>query len=166
MKMRENFINIFTTFTNDEQLLRLLYYKPSDAMDDPLDPTKPDILTMDDETKWDIINDVIKMTNTTSDLDTVEKCRIFFYAGRRDRSNNDNYLYSNQELVIDILVHFSFENTDMRLSWICDRINDLVFNERVKNGIGKTVFKGGTPVQSPITNYVTYRLVYEFGSGN
>jgi hypothetical protein len=160
MRMRENLIDIYKVFTTNENLLRLLYYQPIDANDNPLDPAKPNILDL--ANKWDIIQDRIKTTEKVDDLDDEEKCRLLFYAGRRSGTNN--YILSNQEFAVDILCHFSFEETDLRMSWICDTVNSLVFDEKI-TGIKKISFKNGNPIKAP-NDYVGYRLIYEIVSGN
>lgn len=158
--MRDNIAAIYKVFTNDETLLRLLYYKPVDANDNPLDPLKQDILTMDAITKANIINDLIKTTPTVTDLSNTEKCRILFYPGRRTSTNN--YLIAKQEIVFDILVHFDFDNVDLRLSWITDRLNELVCNQKI-TGLGKVYFVAGGSIGAP-PNYVGYRVTFSFGS--
>lgn len=160
MKMRKNLRDIYLLLTQDETLLRLLYYKPQNANDDPLDPEKENILDKSDFKRWEIILDVIKTTPKVDDLDKNAKCRVLFYAGRRRGTNN--YLYASQAVVFDILVHFDFEEY-LRLSSICDRINDLVSNEKI-TGIGSTYFTDGDILSAP-NNYVGYTLIYTFGSG-
>jgi hypothetical protein len=156
MKMRQNLRDIYLTFTNDETLLRLLYYLPPN---DPLDPTLENILSKTD--KWDIIDDRIVLTSKTDDLekDSTPKCRLLMFPGRR--GNTRNYLVADQEIVIDILVHFTYEK-DQRLEWISDRVNELLFSNKI-TGVGEMRFKDGKPLGSP-NNYIGYRLTYEIGS--
>jgi hypothetical protein len=158
MKMRENLIDIYKVFTTNETLLRLLYYKPVDASDDPLDPTKENILDKAD--KWDIIMDRIVTTPKVDDLDNTEKCRLLFYPGRR--SNTSSYILADQEVVVDVLVNFNYDNVDLRLSWVCDTVNSLMFDKRI-TGVGKITYKSGSNVSAP-SGYVGYRLTYEIGS--
>lgn len=162
MKMRENMQELKRYLSTDETLLRLLYYKPRNYSDDPLSEDKQNILEMDEETKWGIIDDVIKATEKTNDLDNVTKCRLLFYAGGRTPTNN--YIYADQEIVFDILVHIdAFDEKDMRLSWICDHLNSLLSDKHI-TGISKTYFSDGNAISAP-TGYVGYRMVYSFGSG-
>ncbi len=163
MRMRESLQTIYRVLTTDETLLRLLYYKPSDSFDNPLDSEKANILDMDDSQKWAIIQDVIKTTPSVANLDTEPKCRICMYHGTRD--NNRNYLIANQKIIFDVLVHFDFDNVDQRLSWICDRLNELMFDKRI-TGIGRVGFVRGTIIPSSYENYIAYRLIYEFGDFN
>lgn len=158
MQMRKNLQDIYRLFVNDETLLRLLYYLPKNQLDDPLDPNKPNILEL--ENKWDIINDRIKPTPKTDDLDQVPKCRLLFYPGARDNTNN--YLIADQEFVIDVLVHFDYENVDFRMSWICDHVNELLFDKRI-TGMNNIDFYGGRPISAP-ENYVGYSMKYRFRS--
>ncbi len=159
MEMREMLYDIFKKFTTNEKLLRLLYYKPSSGTDNPLDSTKPNILQMEINARWDIINDTIKSTKKVDDLDTTEKCRILFYPGRRNPKGN-NYYVSDQTIVIDILTHTSFDEVDMRCVWIADHVNSLLHNETVTGGV-KMLFRSGDQIGAPI-GYVGYRLIYEY----
>ncbi len=164
MKMRDNMMDIRKVFVSDENLLRLLYYKPINYLDDPLDPLKPNILDMNESEKWEIIDDVIVPTFKISDLDTSEKCRILFYPVAR--RNTGNYLLSSQSLAIDILTHVSFDGVDMRLSWICDTVNNLLFKNKI-TGVKDMGFSGGDLIRpNPPKNYVGYQLIYFFGSIN
>jgi hypothetical protein len=112
--------------------------------------------------KWDIIKDVIKTTSKTDDLDTEKKCRVCFYSGIRKPTRN--YVIAEQYIYFDVYVYLELEEVDMRLSWICDRINELLNNDRI-TGMGKFLFRDGVPVKS-VDGYVQYRLVYSFGDFN
>ena len=158
MGMRENFQAFYRVLTQDEVLLRLLHYKPSNALDNPLDPLKPDVLTHPD--RWEIVEDVIKNTPRTADLTTEPKARVMMYLGRRRKTRN--YLMAAQEIIFDVLVHFDIEDVDQRMSWICDRINDLVFDERI-TGVSKVSYEDGIPFAAP-EKYVAFRLTYTVGS--
>lgn len=162
MGMRKYIQDIYRVLTNDETLLRLLYYLPVDGLDSPLDTNKENILDKLD--KWDIILDRIVTSPKVDDLlDTEPKCRLLFYAGRRQSTNN--YLLSSQEMVFDVLVHFDFDSVDQRQSWICDRINELICNKENITGIGKILFQGANGIGAP-KGYVGYRMSYSLGSGN
>jgi hypothetical protein len=166
MRMRDNIQDIYKVFTSSETLLRLLWYLPENQSDNPLDPAKSNILTKGTLEKWTIINDRIKTVPKVDDLDLEPKCRLLFYAGNRHKTGN--YLMSDQDVVIDILVHYEFEDVDLRLEWICDVVNDLMFDNRI-TGIGKVSYGGGYSglyIQDTPQGYVGYRLVYNFGSGN
>ncbi len=143
----------------DEELLRLLYHFPVDIFDNPLDVNKPNILDMPDDEKFEIFNDKIMTAPKFDGFDKSPMSRLFYYAGD-GRSTRNNYLFSKQEFNFDIFVHQEIENTDKRLEWICDRVNELVFNKSIV-GLGKTLFIRRYPVKAPV-NYVGYRLVYEF----
>lgn len=161
MRMRENLMDIYKVLINDETLLRLLYYKPSNMNDDPLSLDKPNILDKPDLDKWNIINDLIVPSVKVTDLDETEKCRVLIFPADRN-SAKQNYYFSDQRIIVDVLTHVAFDSVDFRNSWICDRINDLLFNEHV-TGIGKMNFIGGKAINAP-NNYVGYRLMYEFYS--
>lgn len=161
MKMRENLQSIYKVLTTNEKLLRLLHYTSTDWNDSPLDETKPNILDIPIEQKWAIINDKIKTTNKTDGLDTENKNRILFYPG--SRKSTGNYLVADQDVIFDILVHQSFDEVDLRLSWITDTLNDIISHQNIV-GIGKIKNKMGGQISSP-QGYIGYRLVYSFGSG-
>lgn len=157
MEMRKSIQDIYKVLTGSEKLLRLLYYSsPENALDNPLDSEKQNILEMNN--KWDIIFDVVQLSPKVSDLDNVKKCRVLFYPGRRDGTNS--YLIASQEFVFDILVNVDVNNTDQRLAWISDTINDLLFYQKIA-GFGKVRFVDGGNIGAP-DNYLGYRLVYDF----
>jgi hypothetical protein len=162
MNMRDNIGAFYRLLTTDETLLRLLFYKPTNANDSPLLESKVNILTKPTLEKWQIINGLIFTTPKTDDLTTTPQCRLMLYPGRR--KGTSNYLVADQLIVIDVLVHFDFENVDLRMEWICDRVNELIFDKRV-TGIGKVEFEDGSPIASPV-GYVGFRMVYKIGSVN
>jgi len=162
MNMEKCIKDVFKVFCEDETLLRLLYYKPTSGIDDPLSTDKPNVLELDEEDLWIFINDSIKTTPKVDGLDTVSKCRILVYPG--NRRSNGNYLIANQNIIIDVLVHFDFDEKDLRLCKICDRVNDLLFYERI-TGLGKITYDDGRPISAPI-NYIGYRLTYNVGDAN
>lgn len=162
MRMRQNLIDVYKILTRDEILLRLLYYKPQSPNDDPLASDKPNILDKDEVEKWNIISDVIRPIPFIKDLVDVSKCRLIIYPGSRNATGN--YLLANQEIVFDIFVHIDFEKYDLRLSAICDRINELICGKEIFS-TGKVKFVYGEYVSAP-QNYIGYRLVYSFRSVN
>lgn len=164
MKMRDNVMEIYKILANDEMLLRLLYYAPSNLGDDPLDSSKPNILDKPIEEKWQIIQDVIKSGIKQSELDSIPKCRLLIYPGNR-RGSRNNYLLSNQDIVIDVITHITFDNVDFRCSWICDRVNELLNNTSFI-GVSKLYFIDGGQITNLPSEYVGYRLVYRFVSPN
>lgn len=162
MRMKDNLSDVYKVLTSDETLLRLLYYLPSSSLDDPLSTDKANILDM--ENHWDIINNVIMPTFKTDDLNENPKCRLMVCPG--NRNSTGNYLLSEQEIVFAIFVHIDFDKADLRLSWICDRINELMNNKQI-TGIGKVRFLSGRPISiRGNIYYVGYELVYVFGSAS
>jgi hypothetical protein len=160
--MRENMQDIYKVLTSSEKLLRLLYYKPINATDDPLSISKTNILDMPELTRWEIIQDRIKTTPKVDDLDKNQICRLLFFPGNRDKTNN--YLISDQDIVFDILVHFVYEDADQRMEWICDVVNELLFNQKI-TGMNNISYIGGNQINVP-QGYIGYRLTYKFGSEN
>lgn len=159
--MRNNLIDIFKVLKDDEILLRLLYYLPSNSLGSPLDvdAQQPNIIGSGNHVS--IIKDRIKLTPKVDDLvDDTPKNRLMMYAGIR--GNTNNYLLASQEIIFDIFTHFEFEENDIRSSWIADRTNELITNKNI-TGIGKVYFEKGTPISAP-NNYIGYRMVYNIGS--
>ncbi|PKR82850.1 hypothetical protein [Heyndrickxia camelliae] len=162
MTMHKNFMDIYHLLNNDEQLNRLLYYSPLNLIEntpDPLDPSLPNVLDIDED--WEIRTDRILLTPKSDDL-TADKsiCRILIYPGTRIPTSN--YYVADQQLVVDILCHFDYENGDLRSTRISDRLNELFCLNRI-TGIGKMDYVRGTPIGAPV-QYVGYRHAYEFGS--
>ena len=164
MGMYKHLSDVAKVLRSDETLLRLLYYQPEDIsknVPDPLDPKLKNITEMDIDKQWEIIDEHICLSPIAEDLETKKICRIFIYAGRR-KPNNYNYLVAQQSIVVDILVHFSFEQGDIRVSRIADRINELLTLSTV-TGYGKVDYIEGVPINSP-KNYVGYQHVFKVGS--
>ena len=167
MGMYENFLDFLKLLRNDEILLRLLYYAPEDIVNkipDPLSSSLPDILKMDAKTRNQIRNDHIMKSSKTDDFETKKICRIYIYAGNRipERDRNNSYLMAEQQIKIDVIVHNDFENEDVRMERILDRLNELLCLNRI-TGIGKTDFVDGRPINAP-KDYIGYQVIYKFGS--
>lgn len=163
MGMKKNLDDIYRLFLNDEELLRLLHYKPESLLDsrpDPLSETLPNILDIDDE--WKIRDECIKLVLKDNDLVDKGICRIYLYAGRR-RPTSHNYSVADQRIVIDIFCHEEYTK-DLRLEWIGDRVNKLLVDSRT-TGFKKINYVDGAPRNAP-TDYVSYQHVYEIGSAS
>lgn len=161
MGMTENFQEILKVLRFDETLLRLLYYKPKDIKSgtkDPLDPSLPNILDIDED--WTIRDKVIIPMYKLDDLEGEAICRIHVYAGRRKPKAN-NYKLAIQDVIIDVLTHESFEK-DYRSLRISDRLNELLINNRI-TGITKMSYGEGAKISVP-DKYTGYRHFYSFES--
>src|SRR5690625_1227435 len=159
VSMRQSIRDIYQTFLNDEELLRLLYYPPENLAENrpnPLDESLPNILDMDLDKLWSIRDDTILLTSKTDDLDVEPKCRLLFYAGRRTPTHN--YLVADQTIVCDILCHFDYER-DQRSRWISGRVNELIVRSRV-TGRGEVDYVRGEPI-SDAKKYIRERHTYE-----
>lgn len=159
MSMYNNLIDIVKTFYNDETLLRLLHYPPTNYNDipDPLDKSLPNITDTDDD--YSIRDYVIMLAPKTDDLESNPSCRLYLYAGRRTPTSN--YVTANQEVIVDILCHNDYEK-DLRSMKISDRVNELLFDSRV-TGMAKIDYVGGSPIKAP-SEYVGYSHKYVFVS--
>src|SRR5699024_5957064 len=89
-------------------------------------------------------------------------CRIIFYPAPR-KPQAGNYTVARQEVSFDVIVHKDYNDSDMRLAKITDRLNKIISNEKL-TGMGRTLFVDGHPINIPAENYIAYRLAYSFGS--
>lgn len=163
MELKKYSSEIFKVLNSDETLLRLLHYKPTSKTDNPLDPSKPNILDKPINERWAIIDDCIVNAPKFNDLETSSKSRLFYYAGY-GRTTNNNYLYTNQIYCFEVFTHYDFQMMDRRNEKICDRLNEILFNNNI-TGMGKFLFKDRHPINAP-KDYLGYRLNYEFASQN
>lgn len=158
MQQRKHLIDIYKKLSVNETLVRLLHYKPVDASDNPLDPLKPDLATGD--TLYDILAQVLIPTDKTVDLTTTPLNRICMYSGNRKPQYN-NYFSHDQDFVFDVYVHYTIDEIDQRLTWICDTLDGLMFNKEI-TGAGKVHFVIGHPITNTPTNWIGYKMVYKF----
>jgi hypothetical protein len=163
MGMYDDFLKIIKYLKSDEELNRDLYYPPEDlgsGVLDPLDTSLPNIMDMDIEQRSGIINKRILKSAKYTDLQDEEICRLYVYAGTR--RPNGNYLSADQELVIDILCHSSFENADLRTLRISDRLNNLLCQSRLV-GIGQMDFVGARQINAPY-EYCAYQVIFAYST--
>ena len=151
----EFFSNIYQILITDEELMRLLKYEPKgyDTQEnyhpDPLDPELPNLVNIERDDYWKLVDERVVLGEKTSDLIENKLCKIYIYEGRR-RPVIESYLVAQQEVNIDIFIHESFDR-DLRISRISDRINELIALERIA-GFGKLEYKAGNPREAP-THY-------------
>lgn len=162
MKMNTYLMNIDKILRFDDELWKLMYYRSTNSTDDPLD--KESIFDLDMVETAKIINHRLKYTPTIKGLDEDKVCRIFYYPSRR-RLGSGNWMKSDQDVTVDIFVPGEFNDVDMRLSKICDRVNELLFNSKVSN-LGKTEIRDAREIILDDIGYMGYRMVYSFGSLN
>lgn len=162
MNMTKQMIEIYEVLSNDETLLRLLYYPSEHLFDDPLSNDKENILERSD--RLEIIEDVIKFTPNTDGFDGNKKCRICFYAGKR-QIDGRNKFSKNQEYIFDILVHRSFHEKDLRMYKIADRINELLLT-REYSSFGEVQELTAESLGQIAEDYFGYRTPYLFGELN
>lgn len=168
---RKQLLDIFNTLQTDEKLMRLLYYIPKNALDDPLSGSKKDVTKFDTEEFQKIISNSLIPADKKNDLDVdnSELCRICMYNGERFpqsyRSSATNMYSTNnqvvtQYMIFDVYVHLNIDIIDLRLSWICDRLNDLLVNEKL-TGISQFEFYQSTPIYNTPKGFSGYRLAYK-----
>lgn len=156
--MREAINSIYQILINDEEMLRLLWYLPK--RETGIDPFSSNLLNVKDMPDyWEIVNERIVLAEKVSDLIEKPICRIYLSAGRR-RGKFENYLLATQEIVATIYVHEDYE-TDMRISRISDRLNELIVLEQLNGMIGKLEYAGGNARVAPI-QYSKYEHTFEY----
>ncbi|WP_041095929.1 hypothetical protein [Bacillus badius] len=164
---------LYKKLSSDEQLLRLLFYKAKHSGDDVLDESRPDILSNDESLKsgvpnnspektFQIVSDRIKRTRKYDDLKDQVKCRVCVYLGDRDKVENNN-LHANQKIIVDCLVSDVYDELDFRSLRIVERVNELLFQERI--GFGKNRYEGMKQTEL-VDNYQCYQLTYSTGGIN
>lgn len=161
--MYEDIQKILNVLWYDEELLRLLHYKPEDMRTntpDPLSPTLPNIMDMPEYEQWNIREKVIMLTPKDDNIIGDRKCVIFAFLGNR-RANRGNFLTADQNVIFDVYCHADYENGDMRSARIGDKLNDL-FALRNIAGIGKMDFKGADVISRVPSQYVAYRYIFDF----
>lgn len=142
----------------DDHLMRLLYYPFKDEEGDYqncLDKDElPDIVGSKEHEK--IAQTHIIKTVKKDDIVAKKNCFILLHLGKR-RPVFNNYLLVRQEVLIDVVVHDSYQNSDNRLDDICDRLDDLFIHERF--GLGKVDISTPIPFEAP-RGYYRYQLKY------
>lgn len=155
--------NTYTLLRNDEDLLRLLHYPPQRVTTepDPLDREELlNILEKPTEKYWEIVDNHILLTSKSDDLVKQRICRIYVYTGKI-RPSLRNRLTTKQEIVVDIFVHHEYES-DQRLQWITDQLNEVMFKSRIEGGLGTVDYRNGYDFNAP-KGYQAYRHIYEVG---
>ena len=164
MSKYQHFNNFFDVIANDDKLLRLLVHKSKNLLDDPLSPTKPGIVGS--PTYFDVIKQNIIRAPKFTDLPDKAICRICMYLGhnikQRNRMASEKVFI--QEVVIDVYVHIDeYEVVDIRSLKICDRLNDLLYDQRV-SGVSKVDSPETYSIPNAPTGYIGYKMIFSFGS--
>jgi hypothetical protein len=163
MSMYKHINDIMKVLRFDETLLRLLHYPAENKAEgvlDPLDTKLPNLLDKPIQELWEIRDKHILSVPKSDDLENEPICRVVVYAGKRRPTKN--YLFADQEIIVDVLCHMDFEQADLRSMRISDQINELLCLERI-TGIGRIDYVNGGQMSCP-NGYVGYRNVYDFGS--
>lgn len=156
---RDAINRIYKVLSEDEELIRLLWYLPYNGeREDPLSDQLDDLVDKDSDLYWDIVDERILLRKKLNDIEDKKLCRIYFNVGK-SRPVFNNHLLAEQDFMIFIYTHDDYES-DMRNTWISDRINNLIVNKGIA-GIGEIKMKGGDPLDAP-KEYTLYRHVYSF----
>lgn len=159
--------NIEVVLKSDEELLRLLVYRPKgyDIENkmrylDPLDESLPNLVNENSDEYWELVDDRIRKGEKRAEIEKDIKCYIYMHEGR-DRSVFSNACIIEQEVVFGIYIHEKFES-DWRMSRIKDRISHLLVHEIGMAGYGKFEYIGGDP-RDATTGYrrIDYRYVFK-----
>jgi len=168
-------LNTHDLLRQDEDLLRLLYYDPtnyttqphplSDELPNVLDPQVGELDADGDKNDeywariWNIIDKHILLISKADDMENNRLCRLYVYAGKtRPTYGNVSAALANQEIIIDVFVHTSY-NIDSRMDEINDRLNQLLVGAS-GIGMGKVDIYGGYEFSAP-KEYTAYRNIYE-----
>jgi hypothetical protein len=167
MKLKESLEKLFIELSKDEELLRLLHYDSKNALDDPLDKLKPDITSLKEKHK--IISKVLMPSDKTYDLVLDSKmCRICFYTGTRKPLTSyntssgrlqDNPYASDQVYNFDVYVHVDIDIIDFRMTWICDRLDELLLLNRITD-VGDFILAFSSPINNTPKGFIGYKLAY------
>lgn len=159
--------NIEMALINDEDLLRLLVYKPmgydtinKKMIPDPLDKALPDLVN-DSEEYWNLVSDRIRKGEKRTDIENEIKCFLYISEGRR-RPVFDNHTLATQEVIFNYYIHESFEN-DWRISRLTGRVSHLLTHKIELAGLGKFEYAGGDSYDAP-KGYRNYTERYVFST--
>jgi hypothetical protein len=159
MNLRTHLDEIYMAFAFNEELLRLLYHQPKYMGDDPFSPEKAEMLTHPDIR--DIRQMRIRFSPTTEGLVPEDPiCRVLFYPGNRRPTNNEKT--KEQEIRFDVVTHLKFNDIDMRMSWIMDKVDEIIKSTKF-SAFGKVREMPGRPFSGLPDNYIGYQMTYEFG---
>lgn len=142
--------NIEKILIKDEELLRLLTYKPmgfdektQKEIPDPLSTELPNLVDPNSPDYWNLVKDRIRKGDKRTNINDDSKCVIYLQEGR-ERSVWGNAFQVNQEVILSILIHEDYED-DFRMSRIRDRVYALLIHKKGMAGFGKFESIGGDP---------------------
>lgn len=146
--------NIERILIADEELMRLLFYKPAgydiDSQTqilDPLDEALPNIVDTDSDDYWELVKDRIRKGDKRTNINDDSKCIIYLQEGR-ERSIWGNAFQVEQDVILSILIHEDYED-DYRMSRIRDRVFELLIHRKGMAGFGKFESVGSDPRDAP-----------------
>lgn len=159
----------YNQLIQDECLIRYLHYIPKNQLDNPLDPTKQNILDLPLQDKFKVINNTIRFMDKKFLLDLDSQFgRINVYLGERKpytsysagarRLVNNPYV-SRQELVVDVLIPLNTNRMDMRLLKVIERVGFLLNYKNYKQFLDLRWDFGYTITNTP-EGYVGYKMIY------
>lgn len=160
-------IAIESVLINDEDLLRLLTYKPmgydekkQEKILDPLDRRLPNLCDTNSKEYWTLVKDRIRKGDKRTNINDDSKCIIYLQEGR-ERSIWGNAFQVEQEVILSILIHEDYED-DYRMSRIRDRVYALLINQAGMAGFGKFDSVGGDP-RDAVKGFrrIDYRMTFK-----
>lgn len=150
---------ILNILRQDEHLLRLLEYNYLDStgeIQDVLEDHLPNIVGSTQHSR--IASEHIVNAVKEDDIKAIKTCMVLVHLGKR-RPVFSNYMLAKQEVLIDILVHNSFQENDFRMDDICDRLDYLLVHERIT--MGKVEISTPIPMEAP-KEYYRFQMKYTY----
>lgn len=173
MNVAEIMKGTYTVLSQDETLLRLLEYAPNNQNDNPLDPSKPNILDLPIEQRFDIIDKVLYSMDKKFRLDLDSRfSRVNYYLNERRpdkvyssgaRKLINNPMVSKQGMVFDIYTNIEIDRMDFRMYSIIERLGVLLNGKSFKQLTGLS-FNDGYTIKNTPDGFIGYRLVYSLMS--
>jgi hypothetical protein len=171
MHLNKALKNLYKLLSTDEVLLRLLHYVPKNALDNPLDANKVNVMSMSVSEKKAILDTVLLPSDKKYDLDykKVKISRICFYTGTRKPLSSysratkvmtDNPYASEQNYNFDIYVHVDIDTTDFRMTMIADRLNELLQLKQVTD-VGDFMLDFCSPIGNTPDGFLGFKMVYK-----
>lgn len=164
MSKYDHLINFFKVISQDDKLLRLLVHRSKNISDDPLSPSKPNIVGSSEHIN--VIKENIIRAPKFTDLPNKAICRLCVYLGHnlKNRNRMKSEKVFIQEIVIDVYVHIDeYEVIDIRSLKICDRLNDLLYDQRI-SGVSKVDSPETYSIPNAPEGYIGYKMIFSFGS--
>jgi hypothetical protein len=156
MITKQHLFTIYNILLNDESFCRLSYYG-----ENPMDVDLDDISTSEDKEKK--MKEVIWFSPQIEDLTNSEQSRILIYKSFTKLKNTSSVV--RDELIrIDLFVPHRFVRDDFRIYDLENTISRLLDDEYIR-GLGNLSYTDGRFLDSPVTGFALYRMVFSTKQG-